>query len=228
MLGPGVRRRTPCAASARQLRSNSFGEPDNDARVLRHALTPGPALLGTVRRGWERAPHGPLLRSACGPSLRSARQGGCTARRQRAPRASPTPGAGAKQQRSGTRAPPRRAAPRRAGPGVSACRRTRASSSGSPKLFDRSCLAEAAQGVLRRHPRTEHHRLPHSPTGRVGTRAAGSSFLGLPSFDEAKEGRCAAGRTSRPPPQIKACSHHQTASDEGDPCSAFSQAKATI
>jgi len=58
-----------------ELRSNSCGKLDNEARVLRHALTPGPALLGTVRRGWERAPPGPLLRSACGPSLRSARQG---------------------------------------------------------------------------------------------------------------------------------------------------------
>ncbi len=57
-----------------ELRSNSCGKLDNDARVLRHALTPASALLGTVRRGWERAPHGPLLRSACGPSLRSARQ----------------------------------------------------------------------------------------------------------------------------------------------------------
>ena len=57
-----------------ELRSNSCGKLDNDARVLRHALTPGPVLLGTVRRGWERAPYGPLLRSACGPSLRSARQ----------------------------------------------------------------------------------------------------------------------------------------------------------
>ena len=34
-----------------ELRSNSCGKLDNDARVLRHALTPGPALLGTVRRG---------------------------------------------------------------------------------------------------------------------------------------------------------------------------------
>jgi hypothetical protein len=47
-----------------ELRSNSCGKLDNDARVLRHALTPGPALLGTVRRGWKRAPYGPLLRSA--------------------------------------------------------------------------------------------------------------------------------------------------------------------
>ena len=110
---------------------------------------------------------------------------------------------------SGARSHPLLTVPRSEGPGVSACRRTRASLSDSPKLFDRSCLAEAAQGVLRRHPRPEHHRLPHSPNGRVGTRAAGSSFLGLPSFDEAKEGRCAAGRTPRPPTPAKACGNHR-------------------
>jgi len=74
----------------------------------------------------------------------------------------------------GARFHPLLTVPRSAGPGVSACRRTRASSSGSPKLFDRSCLAEAAQGVLRRHPRTEHRRLPprhrrggHGQRGRL-------------------------------------------------------------
>jgi hypothetical protein len=64
MLGPGVHRGTRCVRPAGELRSNIRGESDNDARVLRHALTPGPALLGTARRGGDRAPHGPLLRSA--------------------------------------------------------------------------------------------------------------------------------------------------------------------
>ena len=70
-----------------ELRSDSCGKHDNDARVLRHALTPGPALLGTVRRGWDRAPHGPLLRSARSASLRLAWAGRSRQwRRQRAAR----------------------------------------------------------------------------------------------------------------------------------------------
>ncbi|MBB6562863.1 hypothetical protein HNP48_005580 [Acidovorax soli] len=56
-----------------ELRSNSCGKLDNDARVLRHALTPGPALLGTVRRGGERAPHGCCFRSRAEGRLRAAR-----------------------------------------------------------------------------------------------------------------------------------------------------------
>ncbi len=102
----------------------------------------------------------------------------------------------------GARSHPLLTVPRSAGPGVSACRRTRASLSGLPQLFERSSKNAASSAA---HPRTEHHRLPHSPNGRVGTRAAGSSFLGLPSFDEAKEGRCAAGRTPGPPTPAKAC-----------------------
>ena len=77
---------------------------------------------------------------------------------------------------SGARSHPLLTVPRSAGPGVSACRRTRASSSGSPKLFDRSCLAEAAQGVLRRHPRTEHRRLPPAPDRAMGDTGSGVAF----------------------------------------------------
>ncbi len=74
MLEAGVRRRTPCAASARQLRSNSFGEPDDDARVsCGTRATPASALLGTFRRDW--GPHtGHCFARPGGPSLRSARQ----------------------------------------------------------------------------------------------------------------------------------------------------------
>ncbi|MBB6563930.1 hypothetical protein HNP48_006656 [Acidovorax soli] len=84
MLGPGVHRGTRCVPPAGELRSNIRGESDNAARVLRHALTPGPALLGTVRRGGERAPHvccfaaapgvGHALRAADGP-MRSEANG---------------------------------------------------------------------------------------------------------------------------------------------------------
>ena len=120
MLGPGVHRGTRCVPPAGELRSNNRGESDNDARVLRHALTPGPALLGTVRRGWERAPYGPLLRSACGPSLRSARQGD-SAPTVGSAQCEPTSGAAAQQQPFLTPPPPLLAAPRSAGAGVGAC-----------------------------------------------------------------------------------------------------------
>ena len=101
-----------------ELRSDSCGKLDDDARVLRHALTPGPALLGTVRRGWERAPYGPLLRSACGPSLRSARQGGCAQLDQ-------IPGAAAQQQPCLSPLPtPSGCAEKRRSWGGRVCRRT--------------------------------------------------------------------------------------------------------
>ncbi len=74
----------------------------------------------------------------------------------------------------GARSHPLLTVPRSAGPGVSACRRTRASLSGLPQLFERSSKNAASSAA---HPRTEHRRLPHSPTGRVGTRAAGSPSL---------------------------------------------------
>jgi hypothetical protein len=73
MLGPGVHRGTRCVRPTGELRSNNRGESDNEARVLRHALIPGPALLGTVRRGGERAPHGCCFRSRAEGRLCAAR-----------------------------------------------------------------------------------------------------------------------------------------------------------
>ena len=58
--------------------------------------------------------------------------------------------------------------------------------------------AERSDGPYHGCPsgRAEHRRLPRSAA--KGTRTVGSSFFGLPFFDEAKKGRCAAGRISRP------------------------------
>ena len=162
----GWRRRTPCAASARQLRSNSFGEPDDDARVLRHALTPGPALLGMVRRGWERAPLGPLLRSACGPSLRSARQSAHRTRRQRAAR-----NRHPAQLRSSSRAVPaphpcwlRREAQELGW--VRVPKDTRTSCSSLPMLFERSSKNVASSAAP---PQDRASQVaPIRPTGRMG------------------------------------------------------------
>ena len=152
-----------------ELRSNSCGKPDNEARVLRHALTPGPALLGTVRRGWERAPLGPLLRSAPTASLRLAWAGrsrpSC---RQRGPRASPTPGAAAQQQPSLTPLPtPSGCAEKRRSWGGRVCRRTHT----LRHLTCRSCLSgvRRTQRVPRRPPQIRASQVaPVRPTGRMG------------------------------------------------------------
>jgi hypothetical protein len=107
----------------------------------------------------------------------------------------------------GARSHPLLTVPRSAGPGVSACRRTRASSPGSPKLFDRSCLAEAAQGVLRRHPRTEHHRLPPRPwRGGHGQRVA---FLWGTFLWRRKERHLGRRAETRLPPSNQARPNHR-------------------
>ena len=57
------------------LRSNSGGESEHDAGMLRCPPAPRPALLGTARRGLK-STHGPSLRSAArsAPPLRAAQQ----------------------------------------------------------------------------------------------------------------------------------------------------------
>ncbi len=164
MLGPGVHRGTRCVPPAGELRSNNRGESDNDARVLRHALTPGPALLGTVRRGWERAPLGPLLRSA---PLRHRCASASAARS-----AYPTPGAAAQQQPSLSPLPtPAGCAEKRRAWGGCVCRRTHALRA----LACRCCLS----GV---HPQGERSEF-------IGT-TPGPSIAGCPrSPDRAKGGR---------------------------------------
>ena len=182
MLGPGV-------VPMNSLRSSNSAQTASASQITKcvcpsaHAPTPAPALLGAASRGGERGQRRLLLRSCAGWRLRAAR---CRRAAQPTWRAERSEGPQAERSNgpSGARSHPLLTVPRSAGPGVSACRRTRASSSGSPKLFDRSCLAEAAQGVLRRHPRTEHRRLPHSPTGRVGARAAESPFFGVRFFGD--------------------------------------------
>ena len=70
---------------------------------------------------------------------------------------------------------------------------TRTSCTDLPQLFERSAQRAVSSAA---RPAHEHRRLPRSAA--KGTRTVGSSFFGLPFFDEAKKGRCAAGRTSRP------------------------------
>jgi hypothetical protein len=134
-----------------ELRSNSCGKHDNDARVLRHAPTPGPALLGTVRRGWERVPLGPSLRSAGAERSRQCRRQRTALNqhpaqlRKQQPSLTPllTPAGCAEERRSW---------------GGCVCRRTHA----LRRLAHRRCLSgvRSTQRVLRCHPRSEHRRLP--------------------------------------------------------------------
>ena len=139
-----------------------------------HAPTPGPALLGAASRGGERLPHGCCFSSCAWGRVRAARCRPPGRSRPGEPSAAKDHRPSEAMARVEPAPTPLLTVPRSAGPGVSACRRTRASSSGSSKLFDRSCLAEAAQGVLRRHPRTEYRRLPprhrrggHGQRGRL-------------------------------------------------------------
>ena len=135
-----------------ELRSNSCGKLDDEACVSfgTHAH-PSSCASRRSQKGWERGQTRLLLRSCAWGrfALCAADMWGAGALANRAQRR--TTGR-AKQWPVWSPLPPPsdRAEKRRAW--VSACRRTRASSSGSPKLFDRSCLAEAAQGVHRRPP----------------------------------------------------------------------------
>jgi hypothetical protein len=139
-----------------ELRSNNRGESVHDARVLRHALTPGPALLGTVRRGWipTRA-----IASLGRVVLRCARLASAIAQR-----------VGSAQRVTDTRRsceaaavpdpapPPAGCAEKRRSWGGRVCRRTHT----LRRLACRSCLSgvRRTQRVLRHHPRSEHRRLP--------------------------------------------------------------------
>ncbi len=85
-------------------------------------------------------------------------------------------------------------APRSAAGGV-ACvpQDTQASLTSLPQLFERSAQRAVSSAA---HPAREHRRLPRSAA--KGTQTAGSPFLCLLSFGEAKESKCAAGRITRP------------------------------
>jgi len=200
-----------------ELRSNSCGKPDNDARVLRHALTPGPALLGTVRRGWERAPHGPLLRSArcavaalglateIAPNPSAARTARVTDTRRSCAAAAvwtplPTPAGCAEKRRSW---------------GGFVCRRTHA----PRELACRSCLSgvRRTQRVLRHHPSSEHRRLPpFARQGEWGTQTGGRLFFAYFLLATQKKVGAPPGAHpgSRPPPRHGATMHTSTSKPE--------------
>ena len=149
-------RRTHCVWPVAKLRSNSCGKPDHEVRVSFGTRThPRPCASRRSQKGWERG-HGQLLLRSCALgwfALRAAdmqgyRPGESSAAKDHEAEQSNGP--------YGARSHPLLTVPRSTGPGVSACRRTRASLSGLPQLFDRSCETSRLNGgVLRQIGRVE-------------------------------------------------------------------------
>jgi hypothetical protein len=186
--------RTSCAALGHPRRVSS-----RSRRVLRHACPPR-TLRSSAQTQGVGAAHGPLLRSAwdarvlrtahptCGVERcwsSAERSDGLLSRMGRAqrwPESLPSGCAWGAQ-----------------GAGWRACRRTRP----LRELICRGCLngAHAVRAVSSTaHPAPEHPRLPRSPSGRTGSQTAGSPFLWLLSFGEAKESDSAAGPRPGPRP----------------------------
>ena len=148
-----------------ELRSNSCGKLDNDARVLRHALTPGPALLGTVRRGWiptrAIASLGPIAPRCASASAARNRHPAQLRQQQPSLAPLPTPSGCAEKRRSW---------------GGCMCRRTHA----LRRLARRCCLSgvRRTQRVHRRPPQIRASQAARSEA--KGRRQRGA--VSLPTF----------------------------------------------
>ena len=204
MLGPGV-------VPQNSLRSSNSAQTAAASQITKcvcpsaHAPTPGPALLGAASRGGERVPHGCCCAAAPGVGSRCAlptvgARSPWRAERSEGPQAERSNGP------YGARFHPLLTVPRSAEAGVARVPQdTRASSSGSPQLFERSSKNAASSEA---HPSFEHRRLPPRHQ-RGGHGQRGRLFLAyLLLTSEAKEGRCAAGRTPRPPHSNMARANH--------------------
>ncbi len=174
MLVPGVCRRTRCVLRTplKQLRQARQRCACPSARAH-----PRPCASRHGQKGWERAPHGPLLRSAPTASLRLAWAGRLRPnRRQRAARV-PDPRRSCEAAAEWYPLPtPSGCAEKRRSWGGRVCRRTHT----LRELTCRSCLSAVrrTQRVLRHHPRSEHRRLPpFARQGEWGTQTGGRLFL---------------------------------------------------
>ncbi len=166
-------------------------------RVLRHARHPAPCAPQAHPEGSDSGhrfarPPGRQAFASLGQSQRRTSPAvGCAVRSTRAPRAEQSNGPSAAPTPCGC-------AEERRGRCAQACRRTRL-----PRVLTRrGCLngahaVRAASSTAALRPRAPQA-APFAPSGRRGTQTPGSPFLCLLSFGEAKESRCAAGRTSRP------------------------------
>ncbi len=202
MLGPGVvpqnSLRSPCGRTPfkqlRQARSRS-------ACVLRHTHPPQalrfsaqPEGVGSGDKDGCCFAAAPGVGSRCAlptcearPPWRAERSEGPQAERSNGPK--------------GARSHPLLTVPRSAGPGVSACRRTRASLSSLPQLSERSSKNAASSAA---HPRTEHRRLPPRPPGE-GDTGSGVAFLWGTFLWRLKERYLGCRAETRPPPLKQAC-----------------------
>ncbi len=207
-LRPGGAKGAACGARVRggavELASRwraALGHPrrvrSRSRRVLRHACPPRTLRSSAQTQGWGAA-DGPLLRSALGARvLRTAHPEVGRVRGWHRPSAAMACLLGGRAQRW-PESLPSGCAWGAQGAGWRACRRTRP----HRELICRGCLNGARQRAVSStaHPAPEHPRLPRSPRGRTGSQTAGSPFLWLLSFGEAKESDSAAG--PRPGPRL--------------------------
>ena len=132
-----------------------------------HAPTPGPALLGAARRGGSGDRDGCCFAAA--PGVGDARGARCRRAVQPPWRAERSEGPQAERSKGpcGARSHPLLTVPRSAEAGVARVPKdTRASSSDSPQMFERSSKNAASSEA---HPSFEHRRLPPRPPGEGDT-----------------------------------------------------------
>ncbi len=186
-----------------ELRSNSIGKPEHEVRVSFGTRThPSPCASRRSQQGWgagttrlllSQLRQVPVTRSALPTQLaralwRAERSEGPQAERSNGP--------------CGARSHPLLTVPRSAEAGVSACRRTRASLSSLPQLFERSSKNAASSAA---HPSFERRRLPPRPPGE-GDTGSGVAFLWGTFLWRLKERYLGRRAETRLPPFIEACS----------------------
>ncbi len=182
-----MRRGTRCAPAA--LRSNSHGEPVNEARMRapapmppRKCSPPGASRRGGAAQQPEH-PHGPSLRSA--PHVRGASALRCACRAER------SDGPYGCLIRN-----PLLCAPRSADQAVAGVPQdTPASFAGSPRLSERSAQRAVSSAV---HRLVEHRRLPRRPGAGVAHSRVAFSLV---TFSLAKQEKVTAPPGAHPGPR---------------------------
>jgi hypothetical protein len=189
-----------------ELRSDSCGKSDHEACVSFGTHDhPSSCASRRSQQGWGAGSERLLLRSYAGCRFARRAADGAVQPPWRAER-SEGPQAERSNGPSGARSHPLLTVPRSAGAGVSACRRTRASLSGLPQLFERSSKNAASSAA---HPRTEHRRLPHSPPGEWGHGQRGRLSFGYFSLAKQRTSASAAGPKPGLRPLHKSRSNHR-------------------
>ncbi|SDP82798.1 hypothetical protein SAMN04489708_12963 [Paracidovorax cattleyae] len=191
----GRRRGTRFAHSVRCARTTTASQITKQACPAARLPAPRPALLGAATRAGCRTRAIASLGLWCASAAHRARFF-CGAERWW-----PWPSAATAWGPSNAKArvTPSGCAWGAQGVGWRACRRTRP----HRELTCRGCpsVAHAVRAASSTaHPTPEHPRLPRLPIGRTGSQTAGSPFLWLLSFGEAKESDSPAGARPGPRP----------------------------